>query len=289
MKIENNVDMSKYTSFRTEGTARRLVTAETEDELASLVRSLNEKGERYVFLGNGSNTLFACDVFEGTVVMLGEAFEEVSADREIGRLRCGAGCLLARAAREACRASLTGLEFAAGIPGSVGGAVYMNAGAYGGEMKDVIESVRLLDRRGYVYSASAGALRLGYRTSRIQTSGEIVLAATLALERGEQTDIEARMRELAARRAAKQPLEYPSAGSFFKRPEGGFAGKLIEDAGLAGLTVGGAQVSPKHCGFIVNTGDASWQDILDLMNLVRNTVNHKSGIMLEPEVRIITA
>jgi UDP-N-acetylmuramate dehydrogenase len=288
MKIENNVEMSKYTSFRAGGTAARLVTAETEEELSGLVRNLNEKNERFVFLGNGTNTLFACDRFEGTVIMLGEMFGEVSADREIGRLRCGAACLLSRAAREACRASLTGLEFAAGIPGSVGGAVYMNAGAYGGEMKDVIESVKLMDRRGHTYSADAGALRLGYRTSRIQASGEIVLSATLALARGEQADIEARMQELAAQRAAKQPLEYPSAGSFFKRPEGNFAGKLIQDAGLAGLTVGGAQVSPKHCGFVINTGKATWQDIIDLMNLVRNTVNYKFGVLLEPEVRIIT-
>jgi UDP-N-acetylmuramate dehydrogenase len=197
------------------------------------------------------------------------------------------GAQLSAVAEAAARTSLTGLEFAHGIPGSVGGAVYMNAGAYGGEIGGVIESARVLTPDSAVISVGADGMAFSYRDSRFRSSGEVVLEARFALARGSESDIRARMAELARRRAEKQPLNMPCAGSFFKRPEGGFAGKLIEETGLAGLSCGGAMVSPKHAGFIVNAGGATASEIVDLMEIVRGAVFDRFGVMLEPEVRII--
>ena len=296
MKTSYGQSMIKYTSFRAGGQARRFCVPENAAELAELLNQLTAAGEPYLLLGNGTNTLFTDGVYEGTVIQIGEAFGEIRLTERTesgGRLLCGAGALLSRAAKEAARSGLTGMEFAAGIPGSIGGAVFMNAGAYGGEMKDILDRVLLLmppdaeNPRWHEETVPASVLDLSYRHSALQESGAIVLQAEFCLPSGDPEEINARMAELAKKRSEKQPLEYPSAGSFFKRPPGYFAGKLIEDAGLAGLTVGGAQVSAKHCGFVINRGGATGTDILELMHLVQNTVYDRFGVHLEPEVRII--
>ena len=254
----------------------------SQEELAECVRVLSEAGIRWFLLGNGSNTLFDDEGFEGVIVRVGKGLDEVSVSgREI---YAGAGALLSQVARAALRSSLTGLEFAAGIPGSVGGGVMMNAGAYGGELKDVLKSVRLIGAGGSVSEVPGSELELGYRTSRLKRTGEVVAGATFELEPGDAAQIEATMEDLASRRREKQPLEYPSAGSTFKRPEGYYAGKLIEDAGLRGRNVGGAQVSEKHCGFIVNKGGATAGDIKALIRLVQDEVRASSGVSLETEV-----
>ena len=294
MNLINNAPMSKYTSFRCGGNARRLFICDDVSELTEVMNQITNEGEKYVFLGNGSNTLFPDEGYDGTVVSLGKAFSEIKLcdeDENNISLKCMSGALLSKVSKVAMDAGLCGLEFASGIPGSIGGAVFMNAGAYGGEMKDVLESVELLycgdDGAWSLKKVHAGELELGYRQSKLQETGEIVVSATLKLAKGNKEEIIAKISELTKKRTEKQPLEFPSAGSFFKRPEGYFAAKLIEDAGLKGLTVGGAQVSSKHCGFVINKGDASAEDIINLMNLIQNTVFDKFGVHLEPEVRII--
>ena len=261
-------------------------------------------------MGNGTNTLFLDGEYEGTVIKAGGDFDtigliplgecgvcedcEIEADCD-GSLGChaltaGSAVLLSKVARAAASASLTGLEFAAGIPGSVGGAVFMNAGAYDGEIKDVLHSVSLISEENGQFvlkTVSAEELELGYRHSKIMDTGDIILSAIFILKKGDKEEIEAKMKDFAERRSSKQPLEYPSAGSFFKRPEGDFAGRLIEAAGLAGFSVGGAQVSEKHCGFVINTGDATASDIVELMHAVQDKVCEEFGVMLEPEVRFI--
>lgn len=293
MNIIDNAPMSKYTSFRCGGRAKRLVICDSVSELEQVMNEIVESKEEYLFLGNGSNTLFLDGVYNGTVVTLGKGFDDVEIidDGDEVRLKCMAAALLSKIAKKAFAESLAGFEFASGIPGSIGGAVFMNAGAYGGEMIDVLESVELLspnaDGKWELKTVPADNLGLSYRHSRLQETKEIVVSATLRLPRGNKAEIEDRLAELTKKRTSKQPLEFPSAGSFFKRPEGYFAAKLIEDAGLKGLSVGGAQVSSKHCGFVINTGNATTEDIVDLMHLVQNTVFDKFGVRLEPEVRII--
>ena len=293
MNIIDNAPMSKYTSFRCGGRAKRLVICDKVSELEHVMNEITESKEEYLFLGNGSNTLFLDGVYDGTVVTLGKGFDDVDIidDGDEVRLKCMAAALLSKIAKKALAESLAGFEFASGIPGSIGGAVFMNAGAYGGEMIDVLESVELLspnaDGKWELKTVPADNLGLSYRHSRLQETKEIVVSATLRLLRGNKAEIEEKLAELTKKRTSKQPLEFPSAGSFFKRPEGYFAAKLIEDAGLKGLSVGGAQVSSKHCGFVINTGNATTGDIVDLMHLVQNTVFDKFGVKLEPEVRII--
>ena len=293
MNIIDNAPMSKYTSFRCGGHAKRLVICDSVSELEQVMNEIAESKEEYLFLGNGSNTLFLDGIYDGTVVTLGKGFDDVDIidDGDEVRLKCMAAGLLSKIAKKALEESLSGFEFASGIPGSIGGAVFMNAGAYGGEMIDVLESVELLspnaDGKWELKTVPADNLGLSYRHSRLQETKEIVVSATLRLPRGNKAEIEDRLAELTKKRTSKQPLEFPSAGSFFKRPEGYFAAKLIEDAGLKGLSVGGAQVSSKHCGFVINTGNATTDDIVDLMHLVQNTVFDKFGVKLEPEVRII--
>ena len=293
MNIIDNAPMSKYTSFRCGGRAKRLVICDNVSELEQVMNEITESKEEYLFLGNGSNTLFLDGVYDGTVVTLGKGFDDVDIidDGDEVRLKCMAAALLSKIAKKALAESLAGFEFASGIPGSIGGAVFMNAGAYGGEMIDVLESVELLspnaDGKWELKAVPADNLGLSYRHSRLQETKEIVVSATLRLLRGNKAEIEEKLVELTKKRTSKQPLEFPSAGSFFKRPEGYFAAKLIEDAGLKGLSVGGAQVSSKHCGFVINTGNATTGDIVDLMHLVQNTVFDKFGVRLEPEVRII--
>lgn len=286
MERISNADMSKYTSFRAGGCADELVIVDTPEELLDVLKELSEKKAEYIMLGNGSNTLVKDSGYRGTVVKLGESFDEVRVHEN--KVLAGGGALLSVVARAALNAGLTGFEFASGIPGSTGGAIFMNAGAYGGEMKDIVENVTLAKRDGSgLVTVKGSEMDFSYRHSILEETGDIVVAVAFLLSRGDKQDIQATMAELTKKRNEKQPVQYPSAGSFFKRPEGHFAGKLIQDAGLKGLTVGGAQVSQLHSGFVINVGGATASDIIDLMHLVQNTVYDRFGVMLEPEVRII--
>ena len=285
-KVETNASMADYTSFRAGGCARYLVFPEDEEALTAVVREVEEAGVPYYVTGNGSNILVRDGGFPGVIIKIADGFSEIRT--EGNRIIAGAGALLSAIAKEAARQSLSGLEFASGIPGSLGGAVYMNAGAYDGEMKNVLETVRLLDpQTGTIREAKAEELELGYRYSKLYETGEIVLGAVMQLQPGDQEEIRGKIRDFTERRTTKQPLSYPSAGSFFKRPEGYFAGKLVQDAGLKGLTVGGAQVSTLHSGFVINIGGATATDIIALMHLVQARVKEQFGVDLEPEVRII--
>lgn len=286
MKRISNADMSKYTSFRAGGCADELIIVDTPEELLDVLKELSEKKDEYIMLGNGSNTLFKDSGYHGTVVKLGESFDEVRVHEN--KVLAGGGALLSVVARAALNAGLTGFEFASGIPGSTGGAIFMNAGAYGGEMKDIVDNVTLAKRDGSgLVTVKGSDMDFSYRHSILEETGDIVVAVAFSLSKGDKQDIQATMAELTQKRNEKQPVQYPSAGSFFKRPEGHFAGKLIQDAGLKGVTVGGAQVSQLHSGFVINVGGATASDIIDLMHLVQNTVYDRFGVMLEPEVRII--
>lgn len=279
--------MKEYTSFKAGGNAAALVTVESVVQLQQVLADVAEAGVACLLLGNGSNTLFRDSGYDGVVIKLGDAF----ADCEHlggGRVIAGASVLMSTLAKYLLRQSLSGFEFASGIPGSLGGAVFMNAGAYGGEIRDILVSARAVSRDGsQVREFTAEELELSYRHSALEDNGYIVVSAQLQLVPGVQEEIQGKMRELMEKRNSKQPVQYPSAGSTFKRPEGYFAGKLIEDAGLKGVAVGGAQVSTLHSGFVINTGGATATDILDLIRLVQNTVYDKFGVKLEPEVRII--
>lgn len=277
--------MADYTSFRCGGNAKLLLVPETEEQLFSVLKELKEGGERFIVLGNGSNTLFADGLYDGTVIKIGDALGEISIDGNI--ITAGAGALLSRISKAALDASLEGFEFASGIPGSLGGGIFMNCGAYGGEISQVLVSVRSIDEDGNVRERAVSELRLSYRDSIYMHNGETILSAKIRLKPGDKSGIEAKIADFTERRVTKQPIQYPSAGSFFKRPEGSFAGKLIEDAGLKGVQIGGAQVSPLHAGFIINVGGASATDVTDLMKVVQETVMDRYGVLLEPEVRII--
>lgn len=284
-RVLKNVDMKPYTSFRAGGQSALLVIAETETELVQIVKLVYDAYIAHYFIGNGSNVLVKDQGYEGLIIKLGASFSKVSVEEEV--LTAGSSALLSAIAKVAMEHALTGLEFASGIPGSLGGAVAMNAGAYGGEMKDVLIEAKAIDKTGKLLVVPREKLDLGYRHSVFQIEGSMVIQATLGLKKGSAEEIKERMKELNGKRNEKQPVQLPSAGSFFKRPQGYFAGKLIEDARLKGLSVGGAQVSPLHAGFIVNTGGATAQDIIDLMIIVQNTVKDEFGVWLEPEVRII--
>ena len=290
---ENNIavicdaPMKEYTSFKAGGNAAVLVTVETVEQLQQVLADVAEAGVPSMLLGNGSNTLFKDSGYAGTVIKLGESFGFCELEED-GRVRAGASILMSVLAKYLLRNSLAGFEFASGIPGSLGGAVFMNAGAYGGELKDILVSAKAVSRDGKeVREFTAEELELSYRHSALEDNGYIVVNAVLQLQPGDAEEIQGKMRELMEKRNSKQPVQYPSAGSTFKRPEGYFAGKLIEDAGLKGVAVGGAQVSVLHSGFVINTGGATATDILDLIRLVQNTVYDKFGVKLEPEVRII--
>lgn len=286
MERLQDVDMKKFTSFKAGGKAREMVILENIEELKEVLGELRRQKRAYIVLGNGSNTLIKDEGFSGTVIKLGEAFNQVTVDGD--RLICGTGALMSVVAKEALAADLSGFEFASGIPGSIGGAIFMNAGAYGGEMKDIVESVTLVKNDGSdVITVNADEMELSYRHSILEETRDVAISVTLKLEKGDHQEIAAQMADLTKRRNEKQPVQYPSAGSFFKRPAGYFAGKLIQDAGLKGLSVGGAQVSDLHSGFIINKGGATATDIIELMHLVQNTVYDKFGVRLEPEVRII--
>ena len=282
--VRANVTLAPYTTMRTGGPAALFAEPRSAQQLAHVHQWAQEKGLPLLILGNGSNLLIADSGFDGLVIHLGRALSEVSVFANT--LTAQAGASLAAAARAAAQASLTGLEFAAGIPGSIGGAVCMNAGAYGGEIAQVIVSARLLTPEG-VRTVSKDELSLGYRSSAVMQNGWVVLEATFELAPGSPDEIKATMADLAARRREKQPLQYPSCGSFFKRPVGYYAGALIEQAGLKGYRVGDAQVSEMHAGFVINRGHATSSEIYRLMQEVQRRVQAQFGVTLEPEVRLI--
>ena len=277
--------MKNHTTFRIGGPADALALPKTPEEVAEVVRFCHEHAQPYYVLGNGSNLLVSDEGYRGLVLQLYRNFNDIQVNGETITVQSGA--MLAAVARTAYQNGLTGLEFASGIPGTIGGAVVMNAGAYGGEMKNVLKEVTVLTKEGEVLVIPAKALELGYRTSVIPKNGWIVLGAVLQLKKGDPEQILARMEELKEQRITKQPLDLPSAGSTFKRPEGYFAGKLIMDAGLRGFTVGGAQVSEKHCGFVVNRGNATAADVWELICEVKRRVKEMTGVELEPEVKLL--
>ena len=275
--------MSRHTTFRVGGPADFFVTPKAKEEVRDVIRICKEAGMPYYIIGNGSNLLVSDAGYRGVIVQIYKEMNEVKVEGDL--VKAQAGALLSGIAAKALGAELSGFEFASGIPGTIGGACVMNAGAYGGEMKDVLESVTVLTGEGKIIELGRNELELGYRTSVIAKKGYIVLGAVLKLERGDGEKIKTYMDELKEKRVTKQPLEYPSAGSTFKRPEGYFAGKLIEDAGLRGFQVGGAQVSEKHCGFVINRNHATAADIMELMRQVQIRVKENSGVDLEPEVK----
>lgn len=282
--VLKNEDMSRHTTFRAGGSAALFLTPDYEN-ISELIKCLNENKIPYYILGNGSNLLVKDTGYDGAIVYIGSNFDDCIV--EDTTIIVKAGTKLSKLSNMAYKESLKGLEFASGIPGTVGGAVTMNAGAYGGEMCQVIESVKVLDESGNILILKNDELDFGYRHSIVMENNYIVLEATIKLIKGNQEEIKALMDDFAFRRKDKQPLEFPSAGSTFKRPEGHFAGKLIMDAGLKGKSVGGAQVSEKHCGFVINKGNATATDILELMELVSDVVMEKYGVKLEPEVKIL--
>lgn len=277
--------MSRHTTFRTGGPADIYIEPSGVEELKQVLDICREENVAYTIIGNGSNLLVGDGGYRGVLISFGKPFAQVTI--EGAQVRTGAGALLSAVAKQVLNASLTGFEFAAGIPGTIGGAVVMNAGAYGGELCQVLREATVLTPDGEVKTLPAEELELGYRTSCVQKNGYIVLEAVLQLQPGNADDIRAVMDALASKRREKQPLEYPSAGSTFKRPEGHFAGRLIQDAGLRGFRVGGAQVSEKHCGFVINRDHATSADILSLCRQVQEKVKAQFGVELELEVKLL--
>lgn len=277
--------MSQHTTFKIGGPADYFLMPDKGEDVGRVIKICKEKEIPYFILGNGSNLLVGDGGYRGAVIQIYRNMSSVTV--EGNEIRAQAGALLSAVAAAAKNASLTGFEFAGGIPGTIGGAVVMNAGAYGGEMKDVLTEVTVMNAEGDIFTLPTEELELGYRTSIIKTAGYIVLEAKIRLKEGNPEVIRETMKDLTIRRTTKQPLEYPSAGSTFKRPEGYFAGKLIMDSGLAGYQVGGAQVSEKHCGFVINAGDATARDVRTLMDNVRDIVYKKYGVTLEPEVKFL--
>ena len=277
--------MSSHCTFRAGGTAKYYVIPDEYTKVRDVLRLCVEENIPYYVIGNGSNLLVQDDGFDGVIIEIDSALAKIEINGN--EIVAKAGAKLSKIAVKALNESLTGFEFAGGIPGTLGGAVVMNAGAYGGEMKDVLRKVMVMDQSGKVFEIPAEELQMGYRTSIIKTAGYIVLGAVLSLKEGNLEEIKMLTRKLSEQRTSKQPLEYPSAGSTFKRPEGYFAGKLIMDSGLRGYRVGGAQVSEKHCGFVINTGDATAEDVRSLMKHVTEIVYAKFGVTLEPEVKFL--
>lgn len=284
-RVLTNEPMSRHTTFRIGGPADLFLLPNTVEEIKKIREICIQEQESYFILGNGSNLLVSDSGFRGVIIQTYRNLAQIQVEEDC--IRAQAGALLSGIAQAAKAASLTGFEFAAGIPGTLGGAVVMNAGAYGGEMKDVLKEVTVLDSEGQIRRIPAGKLAMGYRTSVIKEAGYMVLEAVISLKKGDPDQIRETMKDLTQRRISKQPLEYPSAGSTFKRPEGYFAGKLIMDSGLRGYTHGGAQVSEKHCGFVINTGGATARDVCELMEHVQKTVYEKYNVKLEPEVKFL--
>ena len=277
--------MSQHTTFRIGGPADVFVMPENYEQIREVLRLCKEEKLPFFVLGNGSNLLVSDSGYRGVIIQMDRNMEEIRLDGE--EIHACAGALLSSVAVAARNASLTGFEFAGGIPGTIGGAALMNAGAYGGELKDVLKEVTVMTREGEILTIPAEKMEMGYRTSIIKTAGYLVLEAVISLKKGDEEAIRATMKDLSERRTEKQPLDYPSAGSTFKRPEGYFAGKLIMDSGLRGYRVGGAQVSEKHCGFVINAGGATAEDVRSLMDHVIRVVREKYGVTLEPEVKFL--
>ncbi len=282
-KILFNEPMKNHTTFRIGGPADVFIVPETIEDIEKVCKIAREQEIPIFVLGNGSNLLVADQGMEGIVLQIYKNFSGVSVDGN--EITIKAGTLLSVAAKTALAEELTGFEFAGGIPGTFGGAVVMNAGAYGGEMVQVLKEITVLTKEGEVKTISAEELELGYRTSNILKNGYVVLSGTISLQKGKTREIQEKMEEYALARRTKQPLEYPSAGSTFKRPKGYFAGKLIQDAGLRGYQVGGARVSDKHCGFVINQENATAADVMQLIQDVQKRVKEQFGVDIEPEVK----
>lgn len=283
--VKQQEPMSRHTTFRIGGPADFYLCPHSTKEVQEIVEICKEENLPYFVLGNGSNLLVSDKGYRGVVIQLWKNFSDITVKDCC--IQAKAGALLSKVATEALEAGLTGMEFASGIPGTIGGAAFMNAGAYGGEMKDIIKSVKVLDTQGEVRVLPKEELKMGYRTSIVKEKGYTVLSVELELSKGNREEIRNTMEDLKERRTSKQPLEMPSAGSTFKRPEGYFAGKLIMDSGLRGFSVGGAQVSEKHCGFVVNKGGATAMDVLTLIREVQRRVKEQFGVDLETEVRFL--
>ncbi len=284
-KVLEQEPMARHTTFRIGGPADYFVELGSIEQIRAAIQVCREENLPWFVLGRGSNLLVSDKGYRGVILSIYKDFQKTEIQGETVTVQ--AGVLLTTLSGKVLDASLTGLEFASGIPGTIGGAVVMNAGAYGGEMKDIVRKVTVLDQDGEVRTLTCGEMQFGYRTSLAKKKGYIVLGAELTLKQGEKEKIRGEMQALKAKRIEKQPLEFPSAGSTFKRPEGYFAGKLIMDAGLRGAAVGGAQVSEKHCGFVVNTGNATAADVRELMRQVQGKVQEQFGVHLEPEVRFL--
>lgn len=284
-KVRINEPMNRHTTFRIGGPADYFLLPSSSEEVKGILEICKEESLQYFILGNGSNLLVSDEGYRGVIIQLYRNYGGLTVEGT--EIRAGAGVLLSQIAATARNESLTGFEFAGGIPGTLGGAVVMNAGAYGGELKDVLKEAVVMDREGNIFTVPVEKLAMGYRTSLVKTAGYLVLEAVISLKKGSQEEIRDTMKDLTDRRISKQPLEYPSAGSTFKRPEGYFAGKLIMDAGLRGYQVGDAQVSEKHCGFVINKGNATAADVLTLIENVREKVQEQFGVTLEPEVKFL--
>lgn len=285
MKILCNEPMKNHTSFKIGGLADKIIMPENEDELIKLVEECRRDKINYFVMGNGSNILVRDGGIRGVVIKIEKNLSDIHVEEN--KIIVQSGALLTRLSKVALKHSLKGLEFASGIPGTVGGAIAMNAGAYGGEMKDVVTKVRVLDKNSNVIEYSGEEMNFRYRGSRVQDESLIVLEVEIELEKGNYDEIIGRMKDFTKRRKSKQPLEYPSAGSTFKRPEGYYAGKLIQDSGLKGLKHGDAQVSDKHSGFVINVGNATSEDVENLIKVIQKTVRDKFNVNLEPELKII--
>ena len=284
-KILFNEPMRNHTTFKIGGPADIMIIPSNEEELINVIIFCRENNIDFLIMGNGSNLLVRDGGIRGVVIKVNEGFNELTVDGT--KIYCQAGALLSTASKLALKHSLKNFEFASGIPGTIGGAITMNAGAYGGEMKDVVKMVRVLDKNNQIREYTNEEMNFRYRNSRVWDEGLIVLGVELDLEVGEYSAIEEVMKDLTYRRTSKQPLELPSGGSTFKRPEGHFAGKLIEDAGLRGLRHGGAQVSEKHCGFVVNVDNATCKDILHLISVIQKVVKDNHGVELETEIKLL--
>ncbi|MBS4869271.1 MAG: UDP-N-acetylmuramate dehydrogenase [Eubacterium sp.] len=282
--VLQNEPMSKHTTFRIGGNADVFVTPNTTESLESIISYVTNNNIPYYIIGNGSNLLVKDNGFRGVIIQLYKKFANIAVNDNV--ITAQAGALLSTVAKTALNNSLTGMECLSGIPGTIGGAVCMNAGAYGGEMKDIVVKTKVI-HNGKIETISNNDSDFGYRKSKIMSENMIVVETVLSLEKGNKEEIQSKMCDLLTQRNSKQPVELPSAGSTFKRPEGYFAAKLIDDSGLRGYSVGKAQVSPKHCGFVVNNGGATAKDVLTLMHNVSSVVEDNFGVKLEPEVRII--
>ena len=288
-RVLRDEPMRRHTSFRIGGPAAAFVTVNNEEELAAVMKTVIESGAEHMMIGNGSNLLVSDEGYPGIMIKLGGDFESITVDPDDPcKVKAGAALLMSRTSAFLTEHGLSGFEFASGIPGSIGGAVFMNAGAYGGEIKDVVRTVRVMNADGSgVRTLSNEDMQFAYRHSAAEDGGMLILFADMELTADDPEKIEERVAELQHKRNSKQPVNYPSAGSTFKRPVGGFAAALIEQSGLKGFSVGGAQVSEKHSGFVINTGGASCEDVLAVMRHVREKVLEDTGILLEPEVRLI--